>query len=813
MYSRRHGAHSGFGSATSDQLSVDGIHAKPVSVGVSKRIWMHIRLVMGAAVVAALGLFTVPAGGRAHPTPPAAAPEMTHLSPARAERFPIIGSRAGAERVLRKALGQRVATSRAASSAARAEAVGETRNWLALDTEVGYYRKGFTLRAVGPHVEIWVASEANVRAPAREDRPIVGRSTALQYLDGDCRNGVRTQVTDAQVNQLLNAFESNIYPKESSVFSVPPGRSGSRNLLSQVFTPAEVAQFNPIGDPNHLVVLVDNIRDESFYDLNNVHHFGYIGGFFSPVLNEVFDRNIMNVDGFDWLHRTGANPPDEPKPGDFCNSAPARPYDYEGTFAHEYQHLLEYYVDPDEFSWVNEGLSDWAQSMTGYVDTSRPITDNGFDAHIQAFLGWLLVRTPANPNPVDHDGPENSLTAWIDQGDDEILSDYGATYAMMEYLDGRYGPGFMTALHRASGNGLAGLQQTLRGAGRRESSAALVREWSLMVAVDGLLDSGMTLRGADPGTLSTRTLGATINWDARDAYSRAGAPPNGSDYVRLRGSGGSFLSGSRVRSLVFNGASTHTPTPIAWRVAAKPPGRGNPALYSGTGDERDEAIVRLVTVPRGNARLTFDAAWNLEAGYDYAFVQVSTNRGRSYRSLSCTGMTTQTARDVAPEVTAALPGYTDRSQQWRRHSCSLSRYAGRKVHIAFRTFNDPFVQGNPNATIPPGFWVDNIRVGTRTLSTGGTLAGWRSTTQVRRLRVTTLTVRLLSISTAAKTVTVRTLKLNKQHDLSVRRNLGSLVDPRADFVAAIVTYDEPVEKIRQYARYRLVVNGVRQPGG
>jgi hypothetical protein len=84
---------------------------------------------------------------------------------------------------------------------------------------------------------------------------------------------------------------------------------------------------------------------------------------------------------------------------------------------------------------------------------------------------------------------------------------------------------------------------------------------------------------------------------------------------------------------------------------------------------------------------------------------------------------------------------------------------------------------------------------------------------VHRLRVTRLTVRLLSIRTRAKTITVRTLNLNKQHDVSVRRNLGSLIDPGADFVAAIVTYDEPVEKIRQYARYRLTINGVRQPGG
>ena len=49
-----------------------------------------------------------------------------------------------------------------------------------------------------------------------------------------------------------------------------------------------------------------------------------------------------------------------------------RPLTYEGTFAHEYQHLLEYYESPGEANFVNEGLSDWAQTLVGYVDPSRP---------------------------------------------------------------------------------------------------------------------------------------------------------------------------------------------------------------------------------------------------------------------------------------------------------------------------------------------------------------------------------------------------------------------------------------------------------
>ena len=39
------------------------------------------------------------------------------------------------------------------------------------------------------------------------------------------------------------------------------------------------------------------------------------------------------------------------------------------------------------------------------------------------------------------------------------------------------------------------------------------------------------------------------------------------------------------------------------------------------------------------------------------------------------------------------------------------------------------------------------------------------------------------------------------------------MDEQADFVAAIVFYDDPSETSAQYAPYTLTVNGVMQPGG
>jgi hypothetical protein len=124
--------------------------------------------------------------------------------------------------------------------------------------------------------------------------------------------------------------------------------SGRLDIVVTHVQEDELAYYT--GDGDDTVVLVDNVRDENFYDTNNQNVLVRCG-FFSSSYGQFLDRNAMTIDAFDWLHRTGDNPPHEPT-SDLCTSAPARPNLYEGTFAHEYQHLLLSYVDPAETIWM-----------------------------------------------------------------------------------------------------------------------------------------------------------------------------------------------------------------------------------------------------------------------------------------------------------------------------------------------------------------------------------------------------------------------------------------------------------------------------
>ena len=157
---------------------------------------------------------------------------------------------------------------------------------------------------------------------------------------------------------------------------------------------------------------------------------------------------------------------------------------------------------------MNEGLADWAQTLTGYVDTSIPITDLGYDSHVQCFLGWLGVQTDVNPIPRDG-GPENSLNLWGDQNDFEweILCDYGAAYTLMELLADRFGIGFMGDLHQdAELQGFDSLNALLDAAGSSLDARGIIDQWASAVALDGVLDDGAHLKEAPSRTSRCRRL-------------------------------------------------------------------------------------------------------------------------------------------------------------------------------------------------------------------------------------------------------------------------------------------------------------------
>ncbi|GAW52733.1 Peptidase M6 immune inhibitor A (Precursor) [Nocardioides sp. PD653] len=671
--------------------------------------------------------------------------------------------------------------------------VGDTRSWLALDDTTGSIgRKDYVLRGIGDHIQVWVAVDT-------------------KFPDGDCRNDLgMTDITDGQVASFITEFDDNIFPKESASFSVPPSLSGTDNLIPGPDGSADYYEVSA-DQADDIVTLVDNVKDANFYDPSTPDGQTFIAGFFYSTFNQYLDRNIMTIDANDWLHRTGANPPDDSADPAYLACAQSqgydrgygapRPRDYEGTFAHEYQHLLESYVDADESSWVNEGLSDYAQSLVGYVDTTLPPTDPDADSHIGCFQGYL---------PESYGGAENSLTLWQDQGGPEVLCDYGAAYSFMMYLYSHYGEDFMSALHTQPANGLAGLTKVLKQFHATETAQQTVHDWMTTMALDAAIDKSGRVKGGSKKDFTSSALNSSIKWANPQSYSSPGAPPNGADFVRL-GKPGHWLTTKKIDRLRFTGATTLAPTPVEWTVDSTPPdattedtncgavedGTGAPALYSGCGENLDRSIVRPVTVPAAGGTLSFQALWDTEELWDYAFVQVSTDGGKTWKSLATEDTTSDHDPGAVSNVVAELPGLTGDSGEWKTETADLSAYAGKKVLLGFRYITDSGVNEG-------GFWVRDIDVAGTSLPSGS-LGGWKTITQVHPVQVPAWTVQLVGI-TDGKVAWYHDLAIDKSFKGSISgKQLRKVIGPNATTVAALVTMDDPSETVTQYGKYSLTV--------
>ena len=151
-------------------------------------------------------------------------------------------------------------------------------------------------------------------------------------------------------------------------------------------------------------------------------------------------------------------------------------------------------------------------------------------------------------------------------------------------------------------------------------------------------------------------------------------------------------------------------------------GTGAAALYSGCGENLDRSIVRQVSVPAGGGTLSFQALWDTEEQWDYGFVQVSTDGGKTWTSLSTEDTTSEHDPGAVGNVVSELPGFTGDSGGGRPRRPTCRRTPAKKILLGFRYITDSGVNEG-------GFWVRNIDVAGTSVPSDS-LAGWKTITQV-----------------------------------------------------------------------------------
>jgi immune inhibitor A len=171
------------------------------------------------------------------------------------------------------------------------------------------------------------------------------------------------------------------------------------------------------------------------------------------------------------------------------------------------------------------------------------------------------------------------------------------------------------------------------------------------------------------------------------------------------------------------------------------PYSGDYEWWSGKADLADNKLTRTVDLTAYSGKtvtLTFWTQYEIEEGWDFGFVQVSTDGGKTWASLSdLEGRTTcDHDPDAMAEIVANLPGFTGSSNGWVHETFDLTSYAGKTIMLRFRYMTDW-------AVTHMGWFLDEITItagdGTtvfyddvETLDPGWTVEGWSRTTGTRK---------------------------------------------------------------------------------
>jgi immune inhibitor A len=154
------------------------------------------------------------------------------------------------------------------------------------------------------------------------------------------------------------------------------------------------------------------------------------------------------------------------------------------------------------------------------------------------------------------------------------------------------------------------------------------------------------------------------------------------------------------------------------------PYAGDFFYHSGAGNDLDNTMTRSISLGAGPITLSFQARYQIEACWDYAYVQVSTNGGSTWTNLNTSASTNDdpNGQNDGNGITGTS-GHTPTAcdtffdAEWANVTADLSAYANQSILLRFRYWTDVAVVGE-------GFGVDEISITGLSIDGGETDLGW-----------------------------------------------------------------------------------------
>jgi immune inhibitor A len=524
--------------------------------------------------------------------------------------------------------------------------IGDVATWIYANTYLGgYYTRQFRLVDITANAELWLSA------------------TGFGWPTGDPR--ATPTILPNETQFLINEFENHIYPIDLNYFGTPMVRDGNG------------AAFGPPGYFNgssRVVILVMNIRDKNYYVPTYPY---YVAGYFDSGITYFTGRNVVTIDSYAWERRLG---PLNSQWNTYPNGTQIyvnRPYVYDSTLAHEFQHLIHADWNPSDPAFMNEGCSMYAEYVNGFgIDPS----------YINSYFYT----------------PSNSLTDWGDQGDNNILADYGESALWTIYLSDHFGgSNFIKHFVQAGIPGIDGVNAALTFFGYKKTTFDTVfHDWRIA----NIIHADQPGQGrynytsidlADPSIIPINVFPESgVPVPQTDATTAFRPPPNGtitilglptgstrlgpysSDYIK-------FTDWNKPGFIYFQGDQS---AQYGWTFA-------NGVWWSGFGNMMNAQLIsQSVHVNSANPALTLVTKYGMETTYDFGFVQISTDNGLTWTSLSNQYTTSNYATDVQAIINN-MPGLNDYNPDWPNYTTmtfNLTAYAGKDVLINFRYMTDEF---------------------------------------------------------------------------------------------------------------------------
>ncbi|KPL70031.1 hypothetical protein ADN00_18380 [Ornatilinea apprima] len=324
-----------------------------------------------------------------------------------------------------------------------------------------------------------------------------------------------------------------------------------------------------------------------------------------------------------------------------------------GVLAHEFQHMIHWYRDRNEDTWLNEGFSELASFLNGY-------DAGGFD--------YLYASQP-----------DLQLNDWPNDSD-ATTPHYGSSFLFVTYFLDRFGEDATKALVAHPDNGMDSIDAVLAELGAVDSrngelisADALFADWVVANYLqDASVEDGRftyTIYDYAPTFNKTETVS-----DCDGSWQNRNVSQYGVDYVEIACAGS--------QEIRFEGE-------VSVPVLPQDAYQGKYAFWSNKGDESDMTLTQQFDFSNAQGTLTLNywTWYDLEEDYDYLYL-VASEDGENWKILK-----TPSGTDQDLSGNSYGWGYNGTTDGWIQESVDISQFAGKKVFLRFEYVTDAAVNG------------------------------------------------------------------------------------------------------------------------